>query len=365
MADSAARPFLAQIEPWYGAAEIDAVRAYLESGGWLIEFAQTRAFEAAIAHATGAAHCVAISSGTAALFAMLRACGIGAGDEVIVPDLTMIASATAVVLAGGVPVLVDVDPATLCLDLERAAMAITPRTRAIMVVSLNGRGPDMTAAYDLCARRGLLLLEDAAQSLGSRWRGQPLGTFGAAAALSFSAAKIVTTGQGGAVLTDDPAVAARVTALKDFGRRRAGVDVHDSIGFNFKFTDLQAAFGVAQLAGLDDRIARKKAIFAAYRATLAGVPQVRFVDTDLAETTPWFVDIFVDDAAALRQALERQGIGTRPVYPPVHSQPAISQAGQFPAADRIAAEGIWLPSSLGLDPGDISRVCDAIISFYR
>jgi perosamine synthetase len=299
------------------------------------------------------------------LFTALRACGVVPGDEVLVPDLTMIATATATILAGGTPVFVDIDPVTLCMDLDLAERAITPRTRALLLVSLNGRSPDMSSVVDLCNGRGITLVEDAAQSLGSTWQRRHLGTFGAAGVLSFSAPKIITTGQGGAVLTADPEIAKRAVSLKDFGRVAAGTDVHDHIGFNFKFTDVQAVIGLEQMKKLEWRVERKKAMYRLYVALLQDVPQVRFVPTNLDATAPWFIDVYVDDAAGLRAALTARQIGSRPVYPALHSQPAINRPGSFPVAERVARSGLWLPSSARLTDEEIGRVCEAIISHYR
>ena len=358
-------PPISQMEPWHGEEEAAALQAYLAAGGWLTEFTQTRAFERAIADYTRSAHCVATTSGSTALFTAIRACGVTSGDEVLVPDLTMIATATSVILAGATPVFVDIDPATLCIDLEQAERAVTPRTRALLLVSLNGRSPDMAAAAALCRRRGITLIEDAAQSLGSAWRGRHLGTFGAAGVLSFSAPKIITTGQGGAVLTGDEGIAARAAGLKDFGRVAAGADVHDSIGFNFKFTDLQAVVGLEQMKKLPWRVERKKAMYRLYATRLRAVPDVTFVPTNLDDTTPWFIDVYVDDPEGLRAHLGACRIGSRPIYPALHSQPAFSRPGSFPVASRVARTGLWLPSSPKLTDAEIERVCEAIISFYR
>jgi len=166
-----------QVEPWIGEEEKQALIEYMDSGGWLTEYRKTREFETMIAEYVGARYCAVLCNGTVTLFTALMALGIGPGDEVIVPDFTMIASANAVVLAGATPVFVDIDRATLCLDLDLAERAITPRTKAIMLVSLNGRAPDMDRAVALADQHGLFLVEDAAQSLGSRWRGKHLGAF--------------------------------------------------------------------------------------------------------------------------------------------------------------------------------------------
>ena len=349
---------------WYGDEEKRAIAEYLGGGGWLIEFQRTQEFEQMIAQYVGSKHAVVVTSGTAALFCALASCGIGPGDEVIVPDFTMIATANAVLLAGAKPVFVDVSPANLCMDLEAAERAITNRTRAILLVSLNGRAPDMHRAMDLARSRSLKLIEDAAQSLGSLHRDKHLGTFGAAGIFSFSPMKIITTGQGGAVVTDNADTAGQIRRFKDFGRARGGIDFHDSIGYNFKFTDLQAVIGIEQMKKLEWRVRRKKEMFAFYRSELKGVPGVQFIDTDLSETTPAFIDILVDNRESLASHLSNQGIKTRPFYPPVHSQPAYGLRGSYPVTEDAAARGLWLPSSAFLTDDDIRHIIRTIHDFY-
>ena len=362
MTPGADRKTIEQMAPWTGEEEKRAVAEYLDGGGWLTEFRKTAELEERIASYVGVNHAVMLSSGTAALFCAVTACGIGPGDEVIVPDFTMIATANAVLLAGAKPVFVDVSPEHLCLDLDAAERAITERTRAILLVSLNGRSPDMRRAVDLCRNHGLQLIEDAAQALGSFHQGKHLGTFGICGILSFSPLKIITTGQGGAVITDDPDVAARVRQMKDFGRSRSGVDYHESIGYNFKFTDLQAVIGIEQMKKLAWRLRWKKEMFRLYRDELEGLPGVRFLDTDLSHVTPWFIDVLVDDREKIAGRLLEHGIKARPFYPPIHSQPAYGVSGHYPVTEDAAARGLWLPSSTFLTDDDVKRVCEEIRS---
>ncbi len=356
-----------QMEPLITDADAAAVERYVRSGGWLTEFRETRAFEAALRDFTGARYCVIAPSGTMALFLALKALNIGPGDEVVVPDLTMAASATAVSLAGGTVVFADTEPKTLCLDLESAERQFSPRTKAVMFVSLNGRSPSTLAAFvQRCRARGITVIEDAAQSLGSSHGGRHLGTIGDCGCLSFSSQKIVTTGQGGAVLTDDAALYERMGLLRDFGRLEGGSDHYLSVGWNLKFTDLQAAVGLSQMRRLPQIVERKRAIFARYRERLAEVSGIELPETDLSAVTPWFVDVLLADVAAkgaLMAHLKSHGIGSRPFYPPLHAEPAFKVAGRFPHAEAASAGGLWLPSSLRLADADIDRVCDRVRAF--
>lgn len=354
------------MEPVVTAAEADAARRYLESGGWLTEFRETRQFENRLRDLTGATYCYAAPSGTLALFLGLKACGIGPGDEVIVPDFTMAASATAVILAGAAVVFADIEPVTLCLDAGCVDRAITPRTRAIVYVSLNGRSPSgLPAQFDRWRARGIKIIEDAAQSLGSFADGRHLGTLGDCGCLSFSSQKLVTTGQGGALLTQDQEVARRIHLLRDFGRDEGGSDRYLSVGWNLKFTDLQAIVGNSQMARVNAMIRRKRELFALYRDGLRDVDGVEMPATDLDQVTPWFIDVLVAPGrrAALMQHLTSQGIGTRPFYPALHAQEAFSVSGEFPIAVDISERGLWLPSSLNLADDQVAFICGSIRAF--
>lgn len=356
-----------QMEPWFGEEEKASISAYLDEGGWLTEFKRTQQFEQMLAEYTGAKHCIVVNNGTISLTLAAMACGVKAGDEVIVPNFTMIATPNSVAMFGAKPVFVDVEPSTLCLDIALVERAITDKTRAIMLVSANGRYPKAgIAAFEaLAAKRGLVLIEDSAQSLGSRYPdGRHIGTAGLAGSFSFSAPKVISTGQGGAVVTNDEGVAHRLRRLKDFGRSGGGNDIHDSIGFNFKFTELQACVGVEQMKKLAGRVARKKEILRRYHDGLAGVAGVNFFDQDLDHTTPWFIDILADNREGLIAHLKEAGIGSRVMYPPINRQVAYQVPGTHPVSDHVGTHGLWLPSAAQLTDPQIARVCAAIRSFY-
>jgi perosamine synthetase len=353
-----------QMEPWFGEEERHALIEYMDSGGWLTEYKKTREFEEMIASYVGSRYCTVLSNGTVTLFTALMALGVGPGDEVIVPDFTMIASANAVVLTGAKPVFVDISRSNLCLDLDLAEEAITPHTKVIMLVSLNGRSLDMHRAVELAEQHELYLVEDAAQSLGSSYRRRHLGTFGHVGSFSFSTPKVITTGQGGALVTDDAELADRIRKIKNFGRRQSGVDFHETLGYNFKFTDLQAVVGIEQMKKLNWRVQRKREMFALYRRELMDVPQVGFIETNLEETSPWFIDVLVPDPQALGSFLKERDIGTRPCYPSIHSQPPYGVEGTFPVSNYVSAHGLWLPSSSFLSDEDITRICREIKAFF-
>ncbi|MGD9784582.1 MAG: DegT/DnrJ/EryC1/StrS family aminotransferase [Hyphomicrobiaceae bacterium] len=362
-----AERFIPQMEPWFGEEEKAALAAYMDEGGWLTEFKRTESFERMIADYTGARHCIVVNNGTISLTLAAIAAGVAAGDEVIVPNYTMIATPNSVKMFGAIPVFVDVEPETLCLDIAKVEAAITTRTRAIMLVSANGRYPKAgIASFEELARaRGLVLIEDSAQSLGSRYPdGRHIGTAGVVGSFSFSAPKVISTGQGGALVTNDDDVAKRLRKLKDFGRSGGGNDIHDSIGYNFKFTELQACIGVEQMKKLAWRVERKKQIHRLYRQGLAGVAGVALFDQDLERTTPWFIDTLVERRDGLIAHLKGAGIGSRVMYPPINHQLAYAVPGNHEVSNRVGAHGLWLPSAAQLSDADVERVSSAVRSFY-
>jgi perosamine synthetase len=357
-----------QMEPWFGDEEAAAVFEYMKSGGWVMEFRKTQELERMIADFVGAKHCVITTNGTISLTLAMLALGMRAGDEVLVPDFTMIASPNAAKLVGIEPVLVDIDSSTLCMDLVSAAKAITPKTKALMYVAFNGRAGDMRAVQDFCKKHNLFLIEDAAQALGSRQGGKHLGTFGEIGSFSFSVPKIITMGQGGALVTDSDELAVRIRQLKDFGRTGGGNDTHDEWGWNFKITDIQAVIGIEQIKKLPARVERKKAIWQKYAELFANVPHVEMVPTNIDDTSPWFVEVFVDNPDELAAHLKAHGIGSRRVYPAIHTQKIYRDTWSgklFPVTERVAARGLWLPSASQLSDGDIERVAKVVKSFYN
>jgi len=354
-----------QMEPWYGEEEIKAVTEYLKSGGWIMEFKKTRELEQMIRDFTGAKYCSVVANGTVSLFIALKAIGIKRGDEVIVPDYTMIATPNAVVLANAEPVFVDIDD-SMCLDVDRVEQAITNNTKAIMHVSINGRAGRLKELKELCERKGVVLLEDAAQAVGSFYQGQHLGNYGAIGSFSFSVPKIITTGQGGALITDSEELYKKICKIKDFGRISGGIDIHDEFGWNFKFTDLQAVFGIEQMKKLPSRVKRKKEIAKLYKELLKDVEQVRFIETDFNEVAPWFIEILVEEPEKLRDYLKSQNIGTRVFYPAIHTQKIYSDVrGNFPNATDFSKRGLWLPSSSKLSDEDIECICDKIKEYFK
>jgi len=360
--------FIMQMQPWFAEEEKKAICEYMDEGGFLTEFKRTEKFEQMIAEYTGAKHCIVVNNGTISLTLAAMAVGIEAGDEVIVPNYTMIATPNSIKMFGAKPIFVDVEPETLCLDIEKVKNAITSNTKAIMLVSANGRytKSGIKAFENLCKEKNIILIEDSAQSLGSFYPdGRHIGTAGLVGSFSFSAPKIISTGQGGALITNDDEVANKIRRLKDFGRSGGGNDIHDSIGFNFKFTELQACIGIEQMKKLQQRVVRKKEIFELYTKLLKDVKEVKFFEQDLSCTTPWFYDTTVENREELQKFLKENNIGTRVMYGPINKQVAYNVEGEHEVSNMIGQKGLWLPSTTQLTDDEIKYICSKIIEFYE
>lgn len=358
-----------QYEPVFEGNEGDRLKDYMSSGGWLTEFKETRKFENMIQEFLDVDHCSVVTSGTMAITIALLAGGIKPGDKVIVPALTMIATANAVKLIGAIPVFVDIESESLCLSLDgvetefRWQMSSESEIKAVIYVSLNGRvHPDLMPLEYFCKEKEILLIEDACQAFGSSYADRYLGTIGDIGCFSFSSQKVITTGQGGALVSNSIELAKKIIELKDFGREKSGVDIHPHFGINAKFTDLQALVGQTQMAAIGERIFRKKKIYEQYYDRLHGVQGIEMFKRQEGEV-PWFVDIYIDSRDDLQEYLQHCcGIMTRSVYPPIPIQLSYGESAEdiriaAPVTTSYSQRGLWLPSSLNLSIDDIDRVC--------
>jgi perosamine synthetase len=331
-------------------------------------------FEEMLGELHGVPHALAVSNGTVALHLALVALGVGPGDEVIVPDLTFAATASAVVHAGATPVFVDVDTATWTIDPTAVAAAITPRTRAVIPVHLYGHPADMDALLALAAEHRLLLVEDAAEALGSRVRGRIVGSLGDAACFSFFGNKTITTGEGGLILFRDEGTWRRARMLRDHGMSPERRYWHLEPGFNYRMTNLQAAVGVAQVERAASIFERKRALAARYDAALAGLPGIEPRPTaPWADPVCWLYTVVVganlglsrDELAA---RLLHAGVETRPVFHPLSAMPAFARwavGPPGPVTAAISAAGLSLPSAITMLPEDIDGIVGRIRSIVE
>jgi perosamine synthetase len=324
-------------------------------------------FEEMFADFCDTKHAIATSNGTCALHLALLALDVGPDDEVIVPSLTFIATANAVTYTGARPVFVDSERATWNIDPEQIEAVISPRTKAIIPVHLYGHPADMDAIMDIATRNNLVVVEDAAEAHGARYKGQSVGGIGHVGVFSFYGNKIVTTGEGGMLVTNRDDIAERARILRDHGMAPDRRYWHLALGYNYRMTNLQAALGVAQMEKIDEILAIKHQIAATYAECLQDVPGLHLPpDAEWAENVYWLYSVLIESEVygrnrdELVKCLVAENIETRPVFPPVHTQPIYETDQTLPVAEHISEVGLSLPSAVSLKRDDIVRITTVI-----
>jgi dTDP-4-amino-4,6-dideoxygalactose transaminase len=331
-------------------------------------------FEAEFAAKVGAASAAALSSGTAALHLALLLAGVGPGDDVLVPSLTFVATANAVLYLRALPVFVDsewpswnIDPDLVAQEIERRSRAGKP-PRAVIAVDLYGQCADFDRLRDACTHHGVALIEDAAEALGATYRGANAGTLGDIGVFSFNGNKIITTSGGGMLVTDDDAIAAHARALASQAREPAVHYEHHEVGFNYRMSNLLAAVGRAQLRKLDDKVSRRRQVFASYEEILGDLPGLTFMpEAVYGHATRWLTVALLDPREGpsrddLISWLETNDVEARPAWKPMHQQPLFVDAEVVggAVADQIFAQGICLPSGSQLEREDVERVGELV-----
>jgi perosamine synthetase len=290
---------------------------------------------------------------------------------VILPSFTIISCVWPIILSGAMPVLVDADPRTWTMNVEQVRAKITPRTRAIMPVHIYGNPVDMQPLLELAEKYGLHIVEDAAEAHGSQYRGRKIGSFGTVSCFSFYANKLITTGEGGMLLIDDDALAERARRFRNLGFQPGRRFVHAELGFNFRLTNLQAALGATQVERIDEIVQRKRAMGKAYTERLSRLHGLELqLEQAWGRSVYWMYGLIVRettgvDAAELARRLAQRGIETRPFFLGMHEQPVLRQRGLFagetyPVTERLARQGLYLPSGLGLQESQIACICEAV-----
>lgn len=353
--------------PVLGDAELKNLTTCIESG-WISSAGPfVNEFEQRIADISGCSHGIATSSGTTALHLALAALDLKQDDEVIVPCLTFVATASTVRMTGAKPVLVDVDPVTWCIDPAALSAGITSKTKGIMAVHLYGHPCDMDPLRSIADEHGLWILEDAAEALGATYKGAPVGGLGEVAVFSFFANKTITTGEGGMVVTCDDEIADRARILRDHGMTPDRRYWYDVVGFNYRMTNLQAAVGCAQLDRFETFMEFKRNISNRYREGLSDLQSLILpYEAEWAHHGFWMYTLLVSDDAPITRdelatALEEHGIETRRVFYPLHRLPPYKQTQTFPHSEYISDHGLSLPSGNGLSESDQ----DIVISIIR
>lgn len=361
--------FIPQMIPSFDEKEAKACYEYMCSGGFVTEYKQSAEFERMLREFIGCKHAILVNNGTISLSLALLALGVAKDDEVIVPNLTMIATVNAVKLIGAIPIIVDVEPVAATIDLNEVKKHITSKTKAVVHVSLNTRVGHLLELQKFCKAAQIPLLEDSAQSLGSFLNGQHVGTFGDIGSISFSSPKIISTGQGGALITNDDDLARKINLLKNFGRESSGGDVYTDFGINCKFTDIQAVIGIEQMKKLPQRVKRIKEIWELYYTELKDTPNITIMPSLYEGWIPWFVDIYTDERSGLQKYLKENKIGSRPIYPPINEQHIYSQDPNtrdrtFPNTRHFSSTGLWLPSFTEITDEQIRYVCLKIKAYF-
>jgi perosamine synthetase len=358
--------------PWVTDREIQYVSAAAANDWYSRAGESVGKFERAFAEHVGVRHGLAVPHCTAALHLALMALNVGPGDEVIVPDITWVATAAPVYYVGATPTFADIDPVTWCVTAETIAACITPRTKAIITVDLYGGMPNMDEISALAEAHGIPIIEDAAEAAGAEWKGVKAGGLGKIGTFSFHGSKTLTTGEGGMFVTDDADIQARVLFLRDHGRPPGSHRFFTTteVGYKYRMSSLQAAFGLAQLERIDELITRKRQIFGWYADRLADVPGIELnAETPGSLNTYWMVTAVVDASYGLTtvdlmDALLADDIESRPFFHPLSALPAFAGAPDaIPAQTRnvvsydISPRAINLPSALILTEAQVDRVC--------
>ena len=365
------RKFIPVYEPRLSGKEKEYVLDCLETN-WISSIGKYIAkFEDKFSKFCGRKYGVATSNGTSALQLALLVMGIGPGDEVIVPDLTFVASANAVTYTGAKPVFVDVEEETWTIDPGNIRKKINPRTKAIMVVHLYGHPANMDLLRALARQHKLLLIEDAAEAHGALYKGRKIGSLSDLACFSFYGNKIITTGEGGMVVTNSASLAQKARFLRDHGMSRRRRYWHTAIGYNFRLTNIQAAIGLAQLEKIGETISLKRKIARLYNQYLTGIKGLTLPkEASWAKNVYWMYSVLVNPAFGISRdelgtKLKKSGIDTRPFFVPLHKLPPYRDFKNYPVAEKLSKKGLNLPSSPALTKAEIKYISEKIKKCQR
>ena len=348
-----------QIKPVIGKKEKNNLINYIRKDNWITEHKVTENFEKNFAKFTNSKYCICFPNGTITMSSILDCLNLKKDDEVLVSNYTMVATANVAKFVGLKVKLIDISDKDLCMSPEDMVKKINKKTKVVIYTQMNGRVGQIDQIKEICKKKKLFLIEDAAHAIGSYNNKIHVGNSGIASSFSFSMPKLITMGQGGAVTTNNSNLAKKLRLYKNFGRKKSGEDVHNYIGYNFKITDMQSMLALEQLKTISLRIKKKKEIFLRYKNKLKDNSKIKFFDIKKNET-PWSVDIYLKDVKKLKKILEKKNILTRYVYPPLNTQKIYKHLKGLPVSNFFCKRGLWLPSSLDLKNKDIDKICAII-----
>jgi len=361
---------ITQIYPWINYRELYYLKKVIKST-FITEGKFTKQFENKFKKIADSKYAIAVNNWTLGIFACLKSLNIGPGDEVVVPDMTFIASSNAVLLTGAKVVLCDINPKTLCIDTNKIASLINSRTKAVMPVHLYGNSCDLDEIKKLREKKNFYIIEDAAQGVGVTYKGKHVGAIGDVGGFSFYGNKLITTGEGGMIVTNNKKIYENIYRLKNHGREKKGIFIHKKIGYNFMFTEIQAALGLAQLEKLSKIIALKLEIYKKYKKSLQLLPDIKFVEpTGKSNQIHWFTNILCANTK-LADYLEKKRVQTRRAFFPLHLQPCyaknknIIKKTKYPNSLRVYKRMISLPSAAQLKKADQTNIINYIKSYFK
>ncbi len=359
-----------QVEPWIDQNELIQLKRIIEST-YVTESKLTKEFEELTKNYTNSEFALSICNGTAGLFCALKALDIKDDDEVLIPNITFIASATPVILAGAKIRLIDVDPKTACIDIDSLRKNITSKTKVIMPVHLYGISCEMEEILKIAKENELLILEDASQGVGVKYQNTHVGTFGDIGVLSYYGNKTITTGEGGIVLSRKKELIDKVYQLKNHGRMTKGTFIHDSIGWNFSFTEMQAAIGISQMQKLEKIIHKKLNLYNKYMQSIKSTKIVmKKVPKKTTSPVHWFSNIYTENAEKLAEYLKMKNIPSRRIFYPLNLQPCLKDCqnvlninDEFPGSNRAFSEILSLPSSILMQDNQFKHIIETLNSY--
>jgi len=371
------KKFIAVNEPLLNGNEKKYLKQCIDTGWISSEGEFVTRFENEMASYVGRNYGISVTNATAALEVAIDALDFAVGDEIIMPAFTIISCILPMIKRGIVPVLVDADINSWNMDIDQIETKITDKTKAIMVVHIYGMPCEMDKILELSRKYNLKIIEDAAEVHGQEYKGKKCGSFGDISIFSFYANKIITTGEGGMIVTDDPELAARCKSIRNLCFKPEQRFVHDELGFNYRMTNIQAALGVAQLEKIDDHIKRKREIGKKYNKLLKNESKINLPmeNADYSENIYWVYGVTLKkeikvSASKVMEMLKERGIGTRPFFYPMHKQPVLNKMGlflnqEYPVSEYLYEKGFYLPSGLGITDAQIRMSAEALIEVLK